>query len=272
MNDNTLRKVQLLQLDMAYFVKKICEENNIEYFLIAGTLLGSVRHKGFIPWDDDLDIGMLRKDYEKFIKIFNGFSGDKYHLQTWNTEKNYALPTAKIRLNNTKYIEQNSYNVNIHHGVYIDILPFDNVPDSSIHRKIHNIKTYILKRLLLSKFNYELWENNDNLKKFFYSIIKLITKFISSKTLKKSLYKEMTKYNNLITSKVVTFGGSYGYKKESILKSFFEESRNFIFEEKNFKSFYNYEKYLLHLYGDFNVLPPEDKRYNRHKIIKIELD
>lgn len=270
MNNDTLRKVQLLQKDMAYFVKKICEKHNIQYFLIAGTLLGAVRHKGFIPWDDDLDIGMLRKDFEKFIEIFDECSNQKYHLQTWDTEENFALPIAKIRLNNTLYVEKNSLDLNINQGIYIDILPFDNIPDSIFLQKKQDIKTYILKRLLLIKLNYTLWEDNESYKKKVYSVLKIFTNILSVNKLKVTLYKEMVKYNSIDTYKVVTFGGSYGYQKESICKSYFEEIDYFKFENIEFTSFSSYEKYLTHLYGDFTKLPPKEKRYNRHNILKVE--
>jgi len=126
--DEMMEEIHKIQFEMALEVKRICQNHNIEYFLIAGTLLGAVRHKGFIPWDDDLDIGMLRIDYNKFISLAPIEMDKKYVLQTWDTDPGFALPSAKLRKSGTKYIERNSQKANIHNGIFIDIFPFDNAP------------------------------------------------------------------------------------------------------------------------------------------------
>ena len=121
-----LKVTQQNLLDLMITLDGICRKENISYSLHGGTLLGAVRENGFIPWDDDMDIGMLRADYEKFLNVAKEKLNKKYFLQTWDTDEKFALPFAKIRLNGTKYIEHNSKNVDIHNGIYIDIFPYDN--------------------------------------------------------------------------------------------------------------------------------------------------
>jgi lipopolysaccharide cholinephosphotransferase len=266
-----LEKIHKIQLEMALDVKKICEKYSIRYFIVAGTLLGAVRHGGFIPWDDDLDIGMLREDYEKFIEVSkNELSNDNF-LQNWNTEPKFALPITKIRRIGTKFVEQNSAKVQINKGVYIDIFPFDQVPRKIMERRSQNIMTYVIKRILLIRQGYKLWDDKDCLKKLLYKILKIASKMISVNRAKQILYKVMTKYNYINSDYIVTHGGSYGYWKETINKKWIENLTSIEFEGHLFPCPNDYHNYLINMYGDYMKLPPESDRYNRHEIIKLEL-
>ena len=130
MTNSKLRKVQLTELKILEKIDEICKKNNINYFLIGGTLLGAVRHKGFIPWDDDIDVGMLREDYEKFINVClkNGALGKDYYLHCNESDNDYFIPFIKVKKNNTTFAEKNIENINTHKGIFLDIFPYDNVP------------------------------------------------------------------------------------------------------------------------------------------------
>lgn len=121
-----LRKQQLRMLDILLYVDKVCKEHNIRYWLSSGTLLGAVRHGGFIPWDDDLDIEMLREDYDKFIEVFK--DNDDYALQTYKSDKYFLLPFAKIRDKHT-LIDELGNNTNYkYRGIFIDVFCLDKSP------------------------------------------------------------------------------------------------------------------------------------------------
>lgn len=134
MDKVTLRKVQLEQLCIAKEIKRVCDENGIQYFLDAGTLLGAVRHHGFIPWDDDLDIGMKRDEYERFCKIAPKALHKEFYWQEWRNDKEYALPFGKVRKRNTIYIEERSH-ILTENGFYVDVFPYDYAPTDENKRK-----------------------------------------------------------------------------------------------------------------------------------------
>ncbi len=268
--NDIMARVHRIQLEMSLEVKRICQKHQIKYSIIAGTLLGAVRHGGFIPWDDDMDIGMMRDEYEKFIAVAKDELKDEYFIQTWETDLGFALPITKIKKNGTIFIERNSSKSNQHNGIYIDIFPFDNVPANTFRRKYQSVVTYILKRFLLIKLKYEVWEENEILKKLIYKFVGLITKPISAKRIKKILNREMKKYNKIHTESIVTFGGSYGYWKETLKRSWLENLTDIKYESFMLSCPQNYIDYLTYFYGDYMTPPPEDKRYNRHKIIEIK--
>lgn len=275
MNDEQLKEVQRIQLQLALEVKKICASHDINYFLIAGTLLGAVRHHGFIPWDDDLDIGMLREDYEKFIKCAEKELSKECYLQTWHNDDNMGLPFAKIRKNDTKFLELISAKTGGHKGIYIDIFPFDNVPAGSIAKIFHSIQTSILKRIILLKTGYELWLIGCRmrwLRKFLYRMIMFLFYKISRARAIRMMESKMLKYNKHDLGQCVTFGGVYGYSRETIKKDWIKNLIPLKFEGENFMCPKDYKHFLKNLYGDYMVLPPENERYNRHNIIELILE
>jgi lipopolysaccharide cholinephosphotransferase len=269
MSDN-LRKCQLLQLDIAKEVKRLCDENDIKYFLNAGTLLGAIRHDGFIPWDDDMDIGMLRADYEKFLNVAKEKLNKKYFLQTWDTDEKFALPFAKIRLNGTKYIEHNSKNVDIHNGIYIDIFPYDNVSDDIKGYKKQKLISKIFIHLLLNKSGYEYVNEDSTIKKLVCIFLKMISRFLSYDCLHKGLNNCMGKYNSRETNSVVTFGGASSFEKETLLKSWLENTVEHKFEDTDFSVPEKWQEYLTHFYGDYMTPPPIEQRYIGHSIVDCD--
>lgn len=264
-----LNKIHNLELKIAIEVKRICEKNNIKYFLTAGTLLGAVRHGGFIPWDDDMDIGMLRKDYEKFIKVCEKELSTEFYLQSWDTDFDYPFSYAKIRLNGTSFVEGFSENSGMHNGIFIDIFPFDNVPDSVYKRFIQGKKYYICKRLLWIKkgLGTNMKEGNLNQKMKYY-LFWFFAHFFRYDSVKKYFYKIQIKYNNIITEKVVA-DGSYSYAKESIKRKWVTNLELTKFETEEFLSYKDKHEYLKYFYGDYMKLPPEDKR-NRHLLRNVD--
>lgn len=262
-----LNHMHKLHLILADELKRICEKNNIKYFMIAGTLLGAIRHQGFIPWDDDMDFGMLREDFEKFLIVCeNSLNKDKFFLQTDRNDTYYAFNFAKLRLNGTKVMEEFSSTVNINQGIYIDIFPIDVVPDSKIVSFIQLKKFWFYRNLLWIKCGYG---DEDRKRSITYKIAKKFSHIYSIQTLKKLKHSTITKYSQLMTSKVITSDGSYGLKKEILERKWVENIGDFQFEDRMFKGIKDYDAYLKYFYGNYMQLPPLEKRQH-HKRLSID--
>ena len=270
MNPNHLEKLHSLHLTMALEVKRICEANNIPYFILAGTLLGAVRHKGFIPWDDDLDIGMLRVDYDKFVQIAPQQINSSFFLQNWDTEDRFPFPFSKLRVKDTLMIEKNNVHALGHKGIFIDIFPLDDVPLLVADQRKHRQLNFIINRILLKKCNYVLEEDSSFTKKIAYSLIKFVSFFIPYSFLKKTYRSICVRYRNPNATAVVNLGGAYSYAKETRQRSWLVSTVQLPFEDTTLSAGVGYIEELVHLYNDYMTPPPENKRYNRHGIVTLD--
>lgn len=270
-NFDYLPKLHSCEMIIAKEIKRICEENGIKYFIIAGTLLGAVRHKGFIPWDDDMDIGMLREDYERFLQIAKKDLSGQFFLQTTETDSAYGLNFAKIMLKNTVVSEGTAAN-SAANGIFIDVFPFDAVPESEKEEAKHKKRTYFLRRLLLAKQNYNVCGKKEYVKRLVYMGLKIISAFYSREKLCKKLDCECERYNatSKTPERIVNIGGAYGYNKETILRRWVDSTVELPFEDFTIAAPVGYIEYLEYFYGDYMTPPPEDKRYNRHSVTKVD--
>lgn len=269
MERELLRKVQLTQLEIAKEIKRVCEENDIRYFLADGSFLGAVRHSGFIPWDDDMDMGMLRSDYEKFCRIAPAKLKPEYCLQTWYTDPNYSLPFGKVMKRNTVYLESKKSRRLKENGFYVDIFPFDYVPEDPVDRESLAKKLLTIYRMKLMKSGYKPWMDNDKInwvKRIGYLYYQLRAFFVSQKELAKSFDALAVALHDssLICEQSALRKPDY-YERHLV-----EELADYTFEGETFKGPKDYDKFLTALYGDYMQLPPEDQRENRHQIVEVD--
>lgn len=246
-----LRELQLFELQMLKDLVKVCDENDIEYFLAGGTLLGAVRHKGFIPWDDDVDIYMTTKNYKRFLKIGQKALGNKYFVQNYRTEKNYMEMWTQIRANGTTSMPLDCKNYDIHFGICLDIFPIVGVSDNEKQRKKQINALNINRTLLADSYMKVKGEEPTRKLKLLYLIPRFIRRFIC-KINERNIYLDSDKYN---TNTVVWYKLTKDYPSR-LLKSRIKID----FEDTSFFVMKDFHEFLTINFGDYMELPPENER------------
>lgn len=255
--NSILRNHQMKMLDILNIVVEICNRNNIEYWLSCGTLLGAIRHNGFIPWDDDLDIEVLNRDYKKLLKCLEQELPSNLKLQTNSSDWDYPAVYAKVKDENTKIFESNNIDSQYkYRGIYIDIFAltpmskFSNTISTQTHRSIMYGLRAIFKRGKKNKIKSITMRSCMILLLSFYNILKLI--------------------DNLIPNKKLYYGYGAAYPENHCYNDIFPLKQH-LFENKLFNIPNNTNKYLSDQFGnDYMNLPPEDMR--RTHTDKIILD
>lgn len=253
----TLHAVLLIITDE---IDRICKKNNINYSLIGGSMLGAIRHKGFIPWDDDLDVGMLRDDYDKFLKACEKDLNDKFLLQTNENDSHYVYGFAKILVKGTYLVQFGHEKTKHQKGIYVDIFPYDFIPVDEKARGIQSKKNFVLIRLLRRKFGDDDRTTWGWKKWVAFAIADVINLFLSQKYLISKLNSNMRLYSKTQTENVSNMSGYYGYEKETVPASYFHSFIRVPFENRLYPIVSEYDAFLTKYYGDYMKLPPIEKR------------
>lgn len=269
-----LRKLQLEELDILDEFVRVCKENNLRYFSLGGTLLGSIRHKGFIPWDDDVDVAMPRKDYEIFLRLSKEKFKDGFEIVTYQNDKNYRYPWARMVTHNMKIINHMA-NIPREEFAWIDIIPLDGFPNKGIKRTLHkahlsfwwNLNQIVQfdelvdqrrKRSILGNFSVKV-----------ASLFKWLGKIINYKICLKNLNKTLMKYPYDIDSdEIINFLAAYGFD-EIFTRESFANGEEYEFEGKMINGPKDYDSVLSRIYGDYMVIPPVEERNKHHAEIVV---
>lgn len=253
------RELQLCELEIFDLFSDICNRHGLRYFIIAGTLLGAVRHGGFIPWDDDMDVAMPRRDFNKFSKICKKELPAGYFLQSSKTEKRYPFFFAKLRRDGVEVKESILNNFDIHKGCYIDIFPLDKCPSSERGRKLLFKLVEIYSCALVAKVNRDfVCEYKKGGAKLLYSIAKRLPVCVV-KALRGSTRAFISAFCSGKT--LATLSGTHGYQKEYYdSRWYFDGEATLSFEGRVCSAPPGYKKQLKHMYGDYMTPPSEEQR------------
>lgn len=246
------RKIQINVLDA---IAKLCNDNGINYFLGAGTLLGAVRHKGYIPWDDDIDIILLRSEYEKLVKILKEQNEFDWLGIVDHNNDGYFYTFAKAVDKNT--IAKQDDNLT-EYGIWVDIFPYDNLPNDEKKSNYFLNKGYYYRSLVMSMTT-DFSSDKKGFKILIKKILNIYAKALGKERILKKYLKLCKKYEGHDCDYVGSLFSPYR-TKERFKREWFEKSILMSFEGKQYSCPIGYDKYLTQLYGDYMTLPPEEKR------------
>lgn len=264
-----LKKMQQKSLEMAKYFVNFCNENNLLCYMCGGGAIGALRHKGFIPWDDDLDFFMPRNDYEKLIEIWNQ-KADTKKYSLINANKNLIDHNLfiTIRDNETTAIKPYQKGINISHGLALDIIPLDGCPDGFKRKK------QVFWALIYSLFKSQVIpQKHGKLKKF---VSKILLGIIPTKILKFKLWKfaekQMTKYKIEDNENITELCSGPYYMKKIYKKEWFEKNVFIKFEDTKLPVPVGYDGYLKTAFGDYMKLPPKEKQKPHHEVLFLDLE
>lgn len=253
-NHEVLNKLHSVLFELLCEFDRICKKHNIQYFLDSGTALGAVRHGGFIPWDDDLDVGMMRDQYEKFLKVAPEEIGDNYIILSKNIDTTYKKYHVKLMRKNTIYPEIGNENCQ-YRGIFIDIFPFDKVSDNINIRKSDFAKDLLYKRLIRLKVSKLYCMNFSKL------LLHYFLKLVPMNWLEKKMHNLWMRHNESDSLYATCYLYKMLLKQEIVFPiSSLLPIKDIRFENKEFFIMNNYDDYLKIMYGDYMKLPPENKR------------
>lgn len=268
--ENEIKEIQRVELDSLIVFMEICKKLEIDFMLYGGTLLGAVKYKGFVPWDDDLDIALMRKDYDKLIEFGPTLLPEEYEIQHPSINKVTPFSYIKFRRKDTMLVDYSSHKLKMNHGIYFDIYPIDNIPDDDgLVDKQHKEFSVLAKMFYfrqIKNVSHPINNMSDIVKVLTKRVVYLILKCIPHKYFINKMYKTMTRYNDISTKRQ----GNYFHSKPVNYFDGIYPLLEVSFEGLDLKIPHGYEVNLYNRYGDISKMPPEEERFG-HKAYILKL-
>lgn len=259
MKELSIEEIKKYRLEILCETDKICRENNIKYSLVSGTLIGAVRHGGYIPWDDDIDIGLIAEEYYKLTELLKT---DKYKIKLLSNETNsdYPITADKIYMENTIYEWDDKNKKTFDIGLYIDLYRFEYISDDYEIAKKKINKNKFWKDISYNKL-FKHYKRTNSLLRCPFSVFKFIlSKLYSTKYI---LYKNLKIFTNKKSKYMASVWGAYGIN-EIMLSEYFNKYIDIDFEGHSLMCIKDYDKFLKQLYNNYMKLPPKDQQVTHH--------
>lgn len=263
MKELSIQDIKQSGLDILNFLHEVCEKNNLTYYLAYGTAIGAMRHQGFIPWDDDIDIFMFREDFNKLRQIFKDSQNKRFALKYVIDDPEYTLPYPKVVDRRTSLIPHDEkYYSDM--GVYVDIFLLDNVIEDD-NERIKFLRKLDLYKKMWSFLQYKSWIKGAPLANNILRCVFFPFSFINPRFFAKKIDQLADSANNTHSARCGNLlHGAYGYTKETFLKDYFNGTQKCTFEGNEYYVPIKCDEYLRHVYGDYMQLPPVEKRVTHH--------
>ena len=264
LDEKDLQKLKQVELEILKAFIEVCKKLDITYYVLSGTMLGAVRHKGFIPWDDDIDVGMLRKDYEVFIQNAQALLPDHLFLQNIATDPNCLIPFLKIRDSRTTFIETSYKNRKMNHGIFIDIFPIDYYPnDDSEGQRLFKKKKLIDVRLF-REYTFPKENRLPPVKRFIKRTVSTGLK-IKYTTANKAITAAEAMFKAVpVSARVTNYYDGGTSKREIVPVEWYGDGCNGVFEGIDITLPTQYDKLLTQIYGNYMEFPPVEDRVAHH--------
>lgn len=268
--DITLQKIQKVSLDNAVYFTEFCKKNNLLCYLCGGGAIGAIRHKGFVPWDDDLDFFMPRRDYEKLFELWKANENEqRYFLSRSSKEYNDKNSFMTLRDKETTFIKTYQSNLDIVHGIQIDIFPLDNAPEGKIQRKFQKMWALVY-ALFCSQ---QIPKNHGKLLEIVCSVLLNVAKGPKKKYhIWRYAEDRMTKYSRSNTQNVTELCVGPKYMGNIYPRNEFKEAIWMPFEDTKLPIPIGYDNYLSRVFGDYMTMPPVNQRKSHHEAVFIDPD
>jgi len=253
------------QLELLDEFKNFCDNHNLRFYLFGGTLLGAIRHNGFIPWDDDIDVCMPREDYNLFLKLYK--ESDRYFLQTTKTDNHYFYHFAKLMKKNTIYNEYFTQNLKAQKGIFIDIFPINGYPDKKISKFHYNFWLFLLNKKSYPLNVYKIRKIKRSFSYIAMTILSWLLFWWAPYHLCAKMRNNFMKRHQYKKSNKVIVGTNLRkiYSRDS-----FVGITNLSFEGRTMYGMDDVTKYLTKMYGDYLKLPPESEREPHHYLVEFK--
>lgn len=265
LTNDELKQVQKIQKELIGEVQRICKKCHIHFNMVGGTMLGAIRHRDYIPWDDDADIGFLREEYEKFREASKTeLNHEKYYMQELRDTEGYRWGYGKLRRKDTEFVRLGQEFMPYEQGISIDLMPFDNVPNNYLERKLHFWKCFLFRKVLWSEVGSRN-EKNPGIR-LMYQFMRQIPREWILERYQRFIDRGRKKNTQLV--RILTFPtpkGIYGYKRE-----WYTELSCYSFGDLRLPGAKDFDGYLHVKYGNYQELPPTGKR-KMHPISRLKL-
>ena len=255
-------------------IVRVCEVCHIPYFIQGGSAIGALYNKGIVPWDDDIDVGMTRENYERFLQEAPAHLSSDYFLEWFGTEENTPFYFAKVKRNNTLFVEEMWRHMDIHHGIFVDIFPYDRIPDNPLLERLHRLLAKLWINCFMAK---EVWlwrycgkcEIDEPLPKSWLGClaIRAVVSVMSRKAIYTKMNRVLGRYNRSNTERV----NIVRMPKDQIARADIENTVDMEFGGMVVKAPRNIEVYLRHHYPNLRPVLPEEEQIN-HAPYKLSFD